>query len=676
MTYIKPRRNNNKLLTVKKNYFTDGGKTDNGPNTGASNNVGISDIASAVAGIGSILGNTNNSSIESNYRAFTPKTVGIEKNDSFDKLSDDISNYADQRALTRKDFRDSSNDVMGVISESMQGASAGAAAGPWGALAGGVAGLGKGLANVFIGNKKAKRMAREANKHITYANDFNKRSFTNRADNLIDEQADALSANYIALGGNLGTHGANFTNGLNEIVNGGTHEENPYEGVPMGMDNKGVPNRVEEGETIFNDNVFSNRLTIDNAFASKYKLPKNITYADASKRMAKESEERPNDPISQRGLKSFMNELFNNQEEQKVMKNMSLFKNGGRLNKFVDGGNDVFGVEVPAWAKDSDTYTPFPSMDAPKPYRGTKYPYAIAGNPNNIKYPGITLPEFEITPPNTKATIPSNPTIKPLPKNSKKPKWLDWMSKNLTLDKLRYAPIVAGGISAINSLAAKPDYSDADAIAEAAKTAGQYDPIEYNPIGNYMSYEPMDTDRPLNNLNASSAATRRAILQNSGLNRGAATAGILSADYNYNMGVGELARQAAESNLAQKRQVEEFNRATNMANSQGKLEADRANQAAKMNLGEFNFKAALAAAEARQRERLALDSLRSADLSGFFQGLGDVGRETADRNMINTMRSLYYGVGADGKSYYKKAFTDLSEEERENIKKQIGDKDR
>ena len=30
------------------------------------------------------------------------------------------------------------------------------------------------------------------------------------------------------------------------IGNGGTHEENPMEGVQMGMDAQGVPNLVEE----------------------------------------------------------------------------------------------------------------------------------------------------------------------------------------------------------------------------------------------------------------------------------------------------------------------------------------------------------------------------------------------------------------------------------------------
>jgi hypothetical protein len=39
-----------------------------------------------------------------------------------------------------------------------------------------------------------------------------------------------------AQGGPLNTHGGSFTNGLIFINNGGTHEANPYGGVPMGVD--------------------------------------------------------------------------------------------------------------------------------------------------------------------------------------------------------------------------------------------------------------------------------------------------------------------------------------------------------------------------------------------------------------------------------------------------------
>ena len=83
------------------------------------------------------------------------------------------------------------------------------------------------------------------------------------------------------------------------------------EGVQMGVDNQGIPNLVEEGEVIFNDYVFSNRLKVPDAVKQKYKLKgnKKLTFADAAKQMQKESEERPNDPISKRGLNDAMLKL-------------------------------------------------------------------------------------------------------------------------------------------------------------------------------------------------------------------------------------------------------------------------------------------------------------------------------------------------------------------------------
>jgi len=53
---------------------------------------------------------------------------------------------------------------------------------------------------------------------------------------------------------------------LNAVDEGGTHEQNPLGGVPMGKGTDGVTNFVEQGETSFNIKgqkfIFSNRITI------------------------------------------------------------------------------------------------------------------------------------------------------------------------------------------------------------------------------------------------------------------------------------------------------------------------------------------------------------------------------------------------------------------------------
>lgn len=137
--------------------------------------------------------------------------------------------------------------------------------------------------------------------------------------------------NTLAQGGNL--YNTNFDMGLSFINAGGTHEGNPYGGVFMGMGPGGTPNFVEEGEAIFNDYVFSNRLRVPKAVRNKYKL-RETSFADAVREYFRKNglNERENDPIAHNGLMAFAEELMQHQELLRAKKNM---KNG---NMFPDGG--------------------------------------------------------------------------------------------------------------------------------------------------------------------------------------------------------------------------------------------------------------------------------------------------------------------------------------------------
>ena len=128
------------------------------------------------------------------------------------------------------------------------------------------------------------------------------------------------SPTFFALGGDMQTNGADFIDGLSVIGAGGSHESNPYQGVQVGISREnGEPNLVEEGETIFDDYVFSKRIKADAKTKKKFHVGKNadISYADLSKKLEKESAERPNDPISQNGLTKQLHELAEEQERQK-----------------------------------------------------------------------------------------------------------------------------------------------------------------------------------------------------------------------------------------------------------------------------------------------------------------------------------------------------------------------
>lgn len=148
------------------------------------------------------------------------------------------------------------------------------------------------------------------------------------------------------------THGGDFSNGVTFINNGGTHEQNPFEGVPMGVAPDGQPNLVEEGEVLYNDYVFSNRLHPTDKELKESNLPKKYkghTFALIAEDMSKESAERPNDPISKRGLEASLGKLASLQEEQRMKKGkkgtQQMMAFGGR--KFA-GTKDTYSRYAPA----------------------------------------------------------------------------------------------------------------------------------------------------------------------------------------------------------------------------------------------------------------------------------------------------------------------------------------
>lgn len=485
-----------------------------------------------------------------------------------------------------------------------------------------------------------------------------------------------------AFGGDLMTHGANFDTGITLVGNGGTHEENPLEGVPMGMDSEGVPNLVEEGEVIFNDYVFSKRLKVPKEVRKKYKLrgTNSLTFADAAIQMSKESEERPNDPISKAGLEDGMLKLMMAQEQIRAKKGGNKFAKGGRIGRIYAGN-------------EGDPYSqvlnlglgPLDLNPKPKPDPTESWPEPLSMPPREESF---SSGDFENKMGIVLGGTTSNPTIiKPKESsisriiNTQKTKYpspvleedtSEGEHNNLKMAPtwMRYAPVYASGIVSMTDalgLTNKPDYGDAKAILEASKNAGAYNPIKFRPVSNYLTYRPFDRNFYTNKLSAESGAARRAILNTSGGNRSRALAGILAADYNAQGKMGDLFRQGEEYNLAQRQKVEEFNRATNMFNSEGIFKADQANQAAQLQARSSYLKGALAASELRQKERLASTSARSANLSNFINSLGDIGRENFSRNMIVGDKSKYYTIGPNGETIYKGAFYDLPEAEQAYI---------
>jgi len=114
---------------------------------------------------------------------------------------------------------------------------------------------------------------------------------------------------------------------------------------------------------------------------------------------------------------------------------------------------------------------------------------------------------------------------------------------------LRYAPVLGSGIGVFSDLMGwtnKPNYDNANMITDAVRNTPD---VQFNPIGNQMTYKPLDRNYYLNQLYGNAGASRRDIINQSGGNRATAMAGILGADYNTTSNIGKLARESEEYNL-------------------------------------------------------------------------------------------------------------------------------
>lgn len=477
-----------------------------------------------------------------------------------------------------------------------------------------------------------------------------------------------------AFGGDLNTHGADFTNGQIIVGNGGTHEENPMEGVPMGMDAEGTPNLVEQGEVIFNDYVFSNRLFADGSLLESFNLPKSYdgySFAAIAEKLGDESKERPNDPISKRGLLSSMSRLQQAQEMIRQSKNTGNKKSfGGGLKSLATSlfgsafdnyrlakGNlefGMFGAPNP-YAHGGRMGTLFDSLGQYPNYLLTidddSVPEGTMFDPISNRYVFTGYQDSDAKPLNFGSGItPSGEWVEE-PKYIARAKAkrmgynvgssleeynenpidnLDYKEsrKSSGLTNLRYAPVIGAAIGLGQNLFSKPDYTSANAILEAANQAGNYTPVGYTPIGNYLQYRPFDRNFYLNKLNAQAGATRRAIMNTTSPSRNAA---LLAADYNAQGRLGDLARQAEEYNLAQRQAVETFNRGTNQFNSEMGLKAAMANQKAALKVRSSRLSGVAQAMAVRDAVDARRGASMSANLTNLFDSLGNIGIDAYNR---------------------------------------------
>lgn len=291
--------------------------------SGGLTNVNTKDTVNAIAGVGStVLQNlTEANDIQ------TPKAPTYETANTVEDLFSMGKQYTPLE-LSRK------NGLLSGLSGGLSGASAGATFGGLGAAAGAVIG---GLSGV-LGASSYNKKAREAEKR-----------YERNATNNFQAKNQAIESNAIASSAlNYAAYGGQFDNGLVSFNNGGSHELNPYGGIPQGVGANGKLNMVEEGETKFNNYIFSDRLKMDIIDPTRFNLPKtfkNKSFAKLSKKLGEESKERPFDPISINGLRVNLNRLQSAQEARKQINELDAENNnmleatGLSDQLFSEGGN-------------------------------------------------------------------------------------------------------------------------------------------------------------------------------------------------------------------------------------------------------------------------------------------------------------------------------------------------
>jgi hypothetical protein len=542
-----------------------------------------------------------------------------------DDLMQSWQSYNPLSHVTARQVRLGDSQRIGnTINSTASGASAGASVGGgWGALIGAAVGLTAGIGGIIGGNAKARRTARKLNKQIDAANSIAQGTLTAKT-NTVDTMNDLNKlANSAAFGGPLGGDAisfelassflnngymnaankgkslvssnsyakggkmeTNFSNGVIQVNEGSTHEMNPNQGVQMGIDFKGNPNLVEEGEVIYNDYVFSNRITAPESLQEKYKAKKGSTFAEVAKKVQKESEERPNDPISKNYLDASYGELAQAQEQ---IRQIEAEKNRARRAK-----------EFQKVAK--------------------KHPELIQElQEQMMQQQGEQMPEEQQGEPQMFA---------------------DGGPKKYST-ALRYAPIVGNAANVITDafgITNTPDYTNADLIMNAAYSIPS---ATYAPLGDYMSYSPMDTNWSTNKLASQASATRRSLRDSFSPNRNAA---LLAADYNANTQLGDLMRSAQEYNQNQRAKQLEFNRGVNQFNATQSANAQQAN----IQRGQSILTAAQNAANMRNSIDAAASAGRSANMNSLLTNLGNVGSENLAYNMVNSNKALGFKADLNG----------------------------
>lgn len=461
----------------------------------------------------------------------------------------------------------------------------------------------------IIGNRRAKQQAEQDNliNKRNNINAINKMNLLNS--NIASNNIRDMEQNLLSLGGNLFNRGANYDSGLMLINEGGSHESNPNEGIQLGTDEQGNPNLVEQGEVVYKDYVFSNRLHLTEEELKKNFLPtslKNTTFAYAAEQISKNLIETPTDNLERNKVESFLQRLANIQEAQRA----KMGKQGTQQMAY--GGNKYSGEEEL-----------FDTLDELK-ITAKKKPLT--------KLTELGKQAFDTAYKQSLNTglVGKPPTISNRLKRAKE--------ASISGMNTMYAPIIANTALGIASMFQKPDYTNAELLEREARNIPN-NTVSPTYLNDYLTYRPLDRNYYLNQLKGQAGATRNAIM-NSGSNAGNIMANLLAADYNAQNAVANSLMQMDQYNNQQKQVVSEFNRGTNQYNAQSAMQANQANAQLALERSKLQNTLLSQAAQYREGADTALMQARTKAIQDIGTQLGQLGKQNSDINLFRELSPL------------------------------------
>lgn len=563
-----------------------------------------------------------------------------------------------------------------------------------------------------VQDKKLEKYSDQFNVLSNLALQRNTQNFSNAITDSTNMMFDNKALQMKAYGGPLGYFWDTFDNGVRVIKEGGTHEENPHQGVQQGIAPDGLPNLVEEGEVIYNDFVYSDRLKLTKEQAQQFKLGGEMSYAQAALKLSKESEERPNDMISKNGLRDSMNKLKVMQEELKAKNDAKKAKR--ELNKLLKELpvmeeqsvepsmqeqmiDPMSMIQQPQMmAKGGHLFTDKGQMDhIDESYEA--YEQRVLANNNLDDSSSVvnstimqpvgtdTTERWTDTKPESGRYIVNNGQYLILPTdfNPQNPiyhgKKLNFIGpdanhitghweyapevsgvegpgpqplpKDPMAEMMRMAPVWGSLAQAMQALSAKPNYQHQDA---AIRAASQIPYVNYTPIGNYERFDRIDPNTQANALRAQYAQALNN-MQNSGASRAAVNALQTNALQELAGALGE----AAQTGRTYNNTLKEKELATQLGIDQALLGASL--DASKTNQGRASAYAQMVGAMAPNKQEIddAIQTNKYTTQTAVANNLGNVGIDKLNRLMQQWMieRGVYPGVtptkAAGGKLKYK-----------------------